>query len=214
MLWQKIFADYPSMQLLELTLGVFKAEVIGLQQSDVDVSRQSTFLQRLGRKPIPTTPQMVKVANGDTSLTYHYLSNQEWWIQGHSFFTDMKVIEPGAYDCILGYDWLKKYSPIMHDWEAKTMEFSDGNTQVKLQGIQQAPLSLHEIQADTLVKWAAGNDIWAWVVVDMLPPLEDTKIPSKALPPPRLFDHTIPTLPDAIPVNSRPYRYSPYIKMK
>jgi hypothetical protein len=152
---------------------------------------------------------MVKVANGDTLLTDHYVPNQEWWIQGHSFFIDMKVIELGAYDCILGHGWLKKYNPIMHDWEAKTMRFYDGSVKVKLQGIQQAPLSLNEIQNDTLVKWAVGNDIWAWAVVDMLTPSEDIEITEqiehlvneyvdifeepKELRPSRLFDHTIPT---------------------
>lgn len=34
----------------------------------------------------------------------------------------------------------------------------------------------------------------------------------KELPPPRAYDHTISLLPDAAPVNSRPYRYSPLHK--
>jgi hypothetical protein len=33
-----------------------------------------------------------------------------------------------------------------------------------------------------------------------------------SLPPSRPFDHHIPLLPDAIPVNSKPYRYSPFHK--
>jgi hypothetical protein len=34
----------------------------------------------------------------------------------------------------------------------------------------------------------------------------------KGLPPHRKYDHTIPLLPGASPVNLRPYRYSPYQK--
>jgi len=34
----------------------------------------------------------------------------------------------------------------------------------------------------------------------------------KKLPPERAYDHTIPLLPMAIPVNARPYRYSPLHK--
>lgn len=34
----------------------------------------------------------------------------------------------------------------------------------------------------------------------------------KVLPPSRIHDHTIPLLPDAIPVNSKPYHYSPLHK--
>lgn len=34
----------------------------------------------------------------------------------------------------------------------------------------------------------------------------------QTLPPSRVYDHTIPLLPNAVPVNSRPYRYSPHHK--
>lgn len=33
-----------------------------------------------------------------------------------------------------------------------------------------------------------------------------------SLPPPRPFDHHIPLLSDVVPVNSKPYRYSPFHK--
>jgi hypothetical protein len=188
----------------------------------------SAFVSRLGLKTVPTSPKIVKVANGDTLVTDQFIPQMEWWIQGHSFHTDMLFLDMGVYDCILGFNWLKSISPVMHDWEARTMEFSAKGKPVKLHGVEPAPLSLQEIQADTLIKWAAGNDIWAWAVVDISPPSEEDAIPPevqqilqdnqdvfaepKGLPPPRLHDHTIPTLPDSIPVNSRPYRYSPLHK--
>lgn len=34
----------------------------------------------------------------------------------------------------------------------------------------------------------------------------------KTLPPQRVYDHAIPLLPGAIPVNSKPYHYSPHHK--
>lgn len=34
----------------------------------------------------------------------------------------------------------------------------------------------------------------------------------KGLPPARSYDHAIATIPGAVPVNSRPYRYSPLHK--
>jgi hypothetical protein len=179
---------------------------------------RSAFVARLGLNTIPTSPKTVKVANGDTLVTDQFIPQMEWWIQGHSFHTDMLVLEMGVYDCILGFNWLKSISSVMHDWEARTMEFSAKGKPVKLHGVEPAPLSLQEIQADTLVKWATGNDIWAWAVVDMSPPSEEDAIPPevqqilqdnqdvfaepKGLPPPRLHDHTIPTLTDSILVNS------------
>jgi len=37
------------------------------------------------------------------------------------------------------------------------------------------------------------------------------ELPNK-LPPERVYDHAVPLLPNAIPVNARPYRYSPLHK--
>jgi hypothetical protein len=34
----------------------------------------------------------------------------------------------------------------------------------------------------------------------------------KTLPPVRVFDHVIPLIPGIIPVNSKPYHYSPFHK--
>jgi len=36
--------------------------------------------------------------------------------------------------------------------------------------------------------------------------------PPTHLPPSRIYDHTIPLLPNSVPVNSKPYRYSPQHK--
>jgi len=34
----------------------------------------------------------------------------------------------------------------------------------------------------------------------------------QTLPPPRSYDHSIPLMPDAVTINSRPYHYSPQHK--
>jgi hypothetical protein len=30
----------------------------------------------------------------------------EWCCNGHSFITDMRILELGSYDAMLGFDWL------------------------------------------------------------------------------------------------------------
>ena len=79
-----------------------------------------------------------------------------------------------------------------------------------------------------------GNDVWAFVLLDYVPdPLPTTSPISpdpppqiqhllttyadvfaepKTLPPQRTYDHTIPLILGAIPINSRPYHYSPHHK--
>ena len=84
------------------------------------------------------------------------------------------------------------------------------------------------LPADRLYKWWKGNDIWALVtlapvdqpsnsnvcpqVAHLLDKYQDVFLDPKTLPPERAYDHTIPLLPNAIPVNARPYRYSPLHK--
>jgi hypothetical protein len=83
---------------------------------------------------------------------------------------------------------------------------------------------------EQVVKWEKGNDLWAAVEpATKSSALLDTNLlsgipeqvkslisefdpifqePTK-LPPPRACDHSITLLPNAAPINCRPYRYSP-----
>jgi predicted aspartyl protease len=86
----------------------------------VDSSSSHTFLNApLAHKlKVATTliPQMiVNVANGQSLSCATEVKQFAWWIQGHTFQVDAKVIEMGAYDLVLGIDWLELYRPIMCD---------------------------------------------------------------------------------------------------
>jgi hypothetical protein len=130
-----------------------------------------------------------------------------------------------AYDAILGYDWLMTHSPMVCHWENKTLEFLEGVQHAHLQGIQQEPPQLSEMSPKQFVKCQSGNDIWALAfiqpvqlqsVADNIPQsiehvlndFQDVFAESTKLPPHRSYDHTIPLLPRAAPVNARPYKYS------
>jgi hypothetical protein len=43
------------------------------------------------------------------------VKNFEWWILGHTFQVDARVLDIAAYDLILGMDWLELYSPMTYD---------------------------------------------------------------------------------------------------
>jgi hypothetical protein len=172
----------------------------------------------------------VKLANGDWMLTSTMVQNLNWFIQGETLSSDMLVLEMGPYDAILGYDWLKKHSPMTCDWNSKTLSFQDKGRTIKLHGITDPPLAVSSITATQLYKGTMGNDTWALVLIDSIsspaaatnqtPPciqklLEDHKAifqDPKTLPPPRSYDHAIPLTPGAVPVNARPYHYSPQHK--
>jgi hypothetical protein len=78
---------------------------------------------------------------------------------------------------------------------------------------------------EQFVKLHQGNDIWALAVVQNTEHLVVTDTPAiitevlqefadvfdepTALPPHMLYGHTIPLRLNVVPINARPYRYSP-----
>jgi hypothetical protein len=84
------------------------------------------------------------------------------------------------------------------------------------------------MSCDQLLKWTKVNDIWAVAVVEtvdlkptaesqeeihsLLQEFKDLFEQPTTLPPARSYDHQIPLLPNSVPVNSRPYKYSTQYK--
>jgi hypothetical protein len=119
------------------------------------------------------------------------------------------------------------------DWLEKWTEFKYHDTLVRLQGmVSSQPQELKEVSIDQVLKWQKGNGLWAIVLLEpsykshsLTDNYLHNGIPaqikdlfheygtlfqeSNALPPARLYDHSITLLPNAPLVNCRPYRYSP-----
>lgn len=149
-----------------------------------------------------------------------------WWCQGETFVTDMRILELGAYDAILGMDWLKQHSPMVTDWVNHCLAFQHKDKFVKLQGVA-APqdTTVREMPIEQLVKWYKGNEVWAVAIVQTNTEVKTAPLPTEIqtvleefsdvfanpteLPPERPYDHAIPLQNGATPVNARPYRYSP-----
>jgi hypothetical protein len=204
----------------------------------VDSGSSPTFLnsviaKKLQVQPTAVAPMTVKVANGAMLSRTAEAKHFQWWCQGNTFQVNAKIIDMGAYDLVLGMDWLATFRPMMCDWLEKWIEFQHQGKVIQLQGIQYSqPKELKEISMEQVVKWEKGNDLWVDVVIETgekSPTLIDTylqegipaqvkelihefgsvfQVPS-TLPPSRDYDHAITLLPNSAPVNCRPYRYSP-----
>lgn len=186
------------------------------------------FLHKVDIVHETTTAKSVKVANGDTLITDKIVPGMEWLLQGHTFAADLRVLDIPTYDAILGYDWLSQHSPISHDWKHRTMELLHNGQQIELQWVTSNTHGLQKVSPECLAKWIASNDVWACAPVGLDSDQEEEPVPPAVqevldefqdvfaeptgLPPERSYDHTIPTIPGAIPVNSKPYRYSPLHK--
>jgi hypothetical protein len=90
----------------------------------------SQFVAQADLSVVPTTSRRIKLANGQTLLSDKMVHNLEWWCQWQTLAMDMRVLEIGAYDAILGYDWLKLHSPMKCHWEIRTLEFLDKGRQI------------------------------------------------------------------------------------
>lgn len=186
------------------------------------------MVQHLKIQPASMSPVPVQLADGGTIVTDKFIPNLQWWAQGNTFTSTMRVLDMSAYDAILGYDWLKSHSPMLCDWEHKSMQFVEQGVQVTLSGVSQPAVDIQELSADQLLKWCSGNEVWALAIVESVEQVESKDTPAeipvlidefsdifgqpKELPPHRPYDHSIPLQPNATPVNSRPYRYSPLHK--
>lgn len=140
----------------------------------------------------------------------------------------MRVLPLGAYDAILGYDWLKLHSPMSCHWEERTISFMEQGNEIILKGVPPPSHRPQEVPVHQVVKWFKGNDVWALAVVEeihavqeaaandqiqqWLTDFQDVFRQPTSLPPSRVYDHHIPLLPNVVPVNSKPYKHSPQHK--
>lgn len=74
------------------------------------INRQ--FMNRTNLKTHTLPVVTVKMANGELLQCDSMVLSMTWWIQGNNFRTDMCVWDLGAYDAVLGMDWLQPMSPM------------------------------------------------------------------------------------------------------
>lgn len=98
----------------------------------------------------------VRVANGDILQSTQQVSQLQWWCQGHKFATDMRLFDLGAYDVVLGMDWLAQFSPMNCHRGLKTMEFTYNNETIKLQGVS-APTNQALTSCRSTIQVAQGQ---------------------------------------------------------
>lgn len=58
-------------------------------------------------------------ADGGSMLSHKVLPNLQWFMQGHTFTYDGRILPLQGYDMILGADWLEDHSPMWIHWHKK-----------------------------------------------------------------------------------------------
>uniref|UniRef100_A0A453JN23 Uncharacterized protein n=1 Tax=Aegilops tauschii subsp. strangulata TaxID=200361 RepID=A0A453JN23_AEGTS len=192
-----------------------------------------SFLSRLSVQTEPLPPVSVRVANGQRLHCDKIVISLPWEVSGHTFHTDLRVLQLSAYDGVLGMDWLSQHSPMNCHWQLKTISFQSASSRINLQGVRTTDLPpITESDAYELQHMEIANDIWtaALVTVERTDKPEPAPIPPNiqkllseykdvfaepsTLPPDRQYDHSINLEPGSTPINTKPYRYSPAQKNK
>jgi hypothetical protein len=171
----------------------------------------------------------VKVAGGGILTGDSELHDCTWTCQDNTFCTSLKVLPLQCYDVILGMQWLEQMGLMTTHWAQKWFEFEWQGTKCRLQGICTNTTKCDEISWAELQLLHQQDSIYHLVHVYFTEDESTQKtVPHivgmvldtykhvfdepTGLPPHRKYDHTIPLLPGASPVNLRPYRYSPMQK--
>jgi len=158
-------------------------------------------------------PIQVKVANGQLLSCSHYVPAAVWSIQGLEFTNDLKVLDLPSYDMILGVDWLASHSPMQIHWAHQWLQIPYHHGTVQLRG------DLSSLPAGTVIQLQsveppvqAQSPDWPPDIQQLLQFYANLFETPSQLPPSRSCDHTIPLVPGAGPVFSRPYRFAPAVK--
>jgi len=73
-----------------------------------------------------------RAANGGMMLSETNVQRLHWFIQGHKFTSEARVLPLKCYDLIVGEDWLEDCSPMLIDYKLKTMKFNYKGQMVEL----------------------------------------------------------------------------------
>lgn len=189
---------------------------------DADIGLKLSGVKNLRQK------LTVKLADGGTLSCSHEIANCRWWMQGHNFISNFRLLNLGGYDVLLGMDWLEQFSPMQVNWIDKWMEITVAGQSIRLQGIVPQTSHCTSITPEQYLGMVRQGSLMYSVQLTTADPVTKEPIPAEvqslidsfqtifaepsSLPPKRYCDHTIPLIPGAAPVNLRPYRFNPALK--
>ena len=182
------------------------------------------FAAKANCKLTASPPLKVIVADGGLLYTEFTCHNCTYSIQNTEFISDFRVLKLKGYDIILGADWIYHHSPVELDYKRLTLKATTVTGQRVTFLDESLPNSPHIPTSTHLLKLLQDAVCGAVLMIKPVAPVHHptTEFPVEiqqllqqykeifeeptVLPPKRACDHQIPLVPDAKPVNMRPYR--------
>ncbi|CAN6166876.1 unnamed protein product [Urochloa humidicola] len=185
----------------------------------VDSGSSHTFISTILSSQLSGVVQLptqlnVQVADGKSVPCTSHMPAAVWSMNGLEFTGDLKLLNLGAYDMILGLDWLELFSPMKVHWKHRWMAIPYNGTTTMLYGEQPVFPEGSVVQVCT-VEISVEETVEAALPPPVQALLEEFAIifaVPDGLPPSRDCDHQIPLVEGAAPVQVRPYRFAPALK--
>ncbi|KAK1670116.1 hypothetical protein QYE76_058275 [Lolium multiflorum] len=182
----------------------------------------NTAVEQLGLATTQVHPVTVQVANGAKSHITTAVTGLVWECQGSKYKGDFRVFQIPCYDIILGMDWLNACGKMWIDWPKKKLRFRHEGKRITLKGWSDKVTSCEQISMAELqrmvddravaqvvrlcpVSDSVEADAMPYEIEVLLKEHEECFAIPKGLPPSRAFDHKIPRMEGAQPVNVKPY---------
>lgn len=91
------------------------------------------------------SPMTFSTADGSPMQFVTMVKPLTWFMQGHTFSYDARVLPLKCYDIILGPDWLADHSPQWIHWQKKLIKLPHMGQRIQLQGLSMANQSCQQI---------------------------------------------------------------------
>ncbi|XP_070022047.1 uncharacterized protein [Nicotiana sylvestris] len=122
-----------------LVRGVFRRKELTIL---VDLGSTHNFINEItvketGYAPVFSNTLRVTVADGIYMYTNSVCPKFSWKMNGKLFEENLRILQLGGYDIVLGNDWMKKFNPTKFDHEKNCVTIRKKGNKVVLQGINQ-----------------------------------------------------------------------------
>jgi hypothetical protein len=119
------YTGAPSASTISLLLSFKGIHAIAL----ADNGSTSTFVDHAfaiknNLSMIQAPPRQVTVAGGGQLTSTAIANNCTFYIKGHKFTTDFRVLKLQGADVPLGVNWFKNYNPVTFDFIGRSLTFS------------------------------------------------------------------------------------------
>ncbi|XP_028215187.1 uncharacterized protein LOC114397318 [Glycine soja] len=193
---------------------------------------QLQLVSELGLSTRDTRPLRVMVGNGQQFECARVCEDVSVVIQSTHFTVDLHMLPIAGANVVLGVQWLKSLGPVLTDYNTLCMKFFHADNLVELKGDTETTLNFISSTQFHRLRRHQPTSLYFHVAILPEPPsiqASPTSLPQiqalldryhslfqppSALPPQRETDHHIHLLPQATPVNVRPYRYPHFQKQE